>query len=76
LREILGVESFAIWQIVNILLIGWPAYLIAGVTGGPDRGFTSHFIVPNELFPKHLLLKVHFSNLGLGVVIYILYKWA
>jgi len=34
----MGVESFSIFQIVNILLIGWPAYLAIGATGGPARG--------------------------------------
>lgn len=34
-KEVLGVEAFAIWQIFNILVLGWPAYLIFGVTGAP-----------------------------------------
>jgi hypothetical protein len=49
--------------------------LWAGATGGPSRGFTSHFIVPNGLFPKDKLLKVHISNAGLIVMLYILYLW-
>ncbi|EAS03232.2 fatty acid desaturase (macronuclear) [Tetrahymena thermophila SB210] len=76
LRDIIGVESFSIWQVLNILVIGWPAYLIFGATGGPARGFSSHFIVPNKLFTKDKLLKVHLSNLGLVIVGYLLYLWA
>lgn len=51
-------------------------YLLIGVTGGKARGFTSHFIVPNKLFPPRLLLKVTLSNIGLCAVIYGLYRWA
>lgn len=61
---------------VTICTIGWPVYLLTGASGGPKRGFSSHFIVPNGLFAKDKILKVHFSNLGLCVVIYLLYKWA
>lgn len=56
--------------------LGWPVYLIFGTTGGPARGFTSHFIVPNKLFPKDKLVKVGISNLGLMIVFFALYKWA
>lgn len=76
LREIIGVESFSIYQVFNILTIGWPMYLLFGFTGGPARGFTSHFFVPNKLFPKDKLLKVGISNLGLAFTIYLLYLWA
>lgn len=76
MRDIIGVESFSIWQIFNILTIGWPLYLLFGFTGGPSRGFTSHFFVPNKLFPKEKLLKVHISNLGLVIMVYFLYLWA
>lgn len=76
MRDILGVESFACVQIFNITVLGWPLYLLLGVTGGSARGFTSHFIVPNKLFPPRVLLKVSLSNIGLCVVIYGLYLWA
>lgn len=58
-----------------IAWIGWPMYLMFGVTGGPERGFTSHFIVPNKLFPKEKLLKVGVSNLGLILMGYLIYLW-
>lgn len=76
LRDIIGVESFSIWQVLNILVIGWPAYLLFGATAGPARGFTSHFIVPNKLFTKDKIIKVHISNLGLVFIGYLLYLWA
>lgn len=56
--------------------LGWPVYLITGATGGPERGFTSHFIVPNKLFPKDKLVKVGLSNLGIFIFCFLLYKWA
>jgi len=76
LRDIIGVESFAVLQIFLILVVGWPAYLIFGVTGGPARGFTSHFIVPNSLFTKDQIAKVTISNFGLLIMFYGLYLWA
>ena len=56
-------------------MLGWPLYLLTGVTGGSARGFTSHFIVPNQLFPPRLLFKVCLSNVGLMFIIYLLYLW-
>jgi hypothetical protein len=50
-RDNLGVEVFSILNMNLIAWLGWPLYLLIGVTGGPERGFSSHFIVPNKLFP-------------------------
>lgn len=72
-REIIGVEAFAFLNMNLISWIGWPAYLLFGVTGGPERGFTSHFFVPNKLFPKEKLFKVGLSNLGLMVMAFLIY---
>ena len=74
-RNIIGLKAFAFTRLVTILGIGWPLYLMFGVTGGPKRGFTSHFIVPNKLFPPRMLLKVGASNIGLGIFVYLLYLW-
>mmetsp|Transcript_25865 Transcript_25865/g.22791 ORF Transcript_25865/g.22791 Transcript_25865/m.22791 type:complete len:369 (-) Transcript_25865:91-1197(-) len=76
LRDMIGDDAFAIFSLSNILIIGWPAYLIFGATGGPSRGFTSHFFTPNELFPKKLLPKVIASNVGLAAFVYFLYYCA
>jgi len=50
--------------------------MLFGITGGPERGFTSHVIVPNKLFAKDKLFKVGLSNAGVLVVLYLLYVWA
>ena len=59
------------------LLIGWPAYLMIGATGGPDRGLTNHYW-PNplttpkqprrELFPGNWKAKVLKSDIGVLAV--------
>jgi omega-6 fatty acid desaturase (delta-12 desaturase) len=51
MREIMGNESFAIFHIFNLSLLGFPLYMLIGASGGSARGFTSHFLVPNKLFP-------------------------
>ncbi|KRX08182.1 hypothetical protein PPERSA_12337 [Pseudocohnilembus persalinus] len=76
LKNTIGEDAFAILQMNLMAWLGWPVYLIFGTTGGPARGFTSHFIVPNKLFPKDKLVKVGISNLGLMIVFFALYKWA
>jgi fatty acid desaturase len=76
IKELIGADAFAIFNMSNILIIGWPAYLLFGATGGPARGFTSHFFVPNKLFPKEMLPKVILSNVGLLATIIGLYFWA
>lgn len=76
MRDAIGEDAFAIYTIITMLFIGWPAYLLFGCTGGPARGFTSHFFVPNQLFPKKMLPKMLFSIFGLVVVIFGLYLWA
>lgn len=76
LRDAIGPDAWAIKDMFLVFTIGWPIYLLFGLTGGPKRGFTSHFFVPNKLFPQEKLLKVGLSNIGLGVVAYLLYLWA
>jgi hypothetical protein len=75
MRDVIGEDAFSIFNIFSLIFVGWPLYLLFGVTGGPARGRTSHFIVPNKLFPSNKLFKVHLSNIGLIVVIYLLYLW-
>lgn len=38
-----GLRLWAGIQCTAHLLIGWPAYLMIGATGGPSRGLTNHF---------------------------------
>ena len=75
LRNTIGLKLFSFKRLLNIV-VGWYMYIIIGTSGGPKRGFTSHIIVPNKLFPTSKLLKVWLSNLGVGVCIYLLYLWA
>jgi omega-6 fatty acid desaturase (delta-12 desaturase) len=63
------------------LVIGWPAYILVGATGGPARGVTNHFYPeplfnskdPNngveELFPGKWKQKVYESDIGIAFVV-------
>ena len=45
-----------VWGAVQLfahLVVGWPAYLLWGATGGPKYGTSNHF-VPNKPFSKAL----------------------
>lgn len=71
LGERLGDLIYGGIRCVSHLVFGWPAYLLAGVTGGPVRGVTNHFIPikpfstgdkNTELFPGVWKNKVRFKN--------------
>jgi len=67
---------FGALEMLKHLVFGWPAYLMTGMTGGPSRGITNHFLPfpltkppdpSKELFPRGALkLKVLMSGLGVG----------
>jgi len=66
------------------LIIGWPAYLLIGATGGPARGMTNHFYpdplttpsMPNkELFKGNWKEKVIQSDIGVAAVTGALLAW-
>ena len=72
-----GVRMWGALQTFLHLIIGWPAYLMIGATGSPDRGMTNHFLPnpmtkPNqpkrELFPGNWKRKVLQSDIGVAVV--------
>jgi hypothetical protein len=71
----LGVGAY---QALTHLLFGWPAYLLAGATGGPSRGVTNHFIpTSRSLFPGwRWKAKVLLSDVGVLATAYALYLWA
>ena len=75
-REWIGTDAWAIKEIFSVLLLGWPAYMFFGKSGGPKRGPTSHVFVPNKLFPMNKLTKVLASDFGVLFVVYVLYLWA
>jgi len=75
-----GEDTFAIVNTFQHLVLGWPAYILAGITGGPKRGVTNHFFPYNTgnlaLFPSAELKKlVWLSDLGILAFLYCLYKW-
>ena len=80
MKEILGEDAFGIVQIFLHLGVGWPAYILWGATGGPKYGMTNHFwpYAPfnkgeSELFPDSNKFKVLLSDIGIFVVLAILY---
>jgi len=80
-----GLKAWASIQSVLHLIIGWPAYLLIGATGGPDRGMTNHYY-PNpltepklpkkELFPGNWKEKVYQSDIGVAAVATAAITWA
>ncbi|AAQ00259.1 MULTISPECIES: fatty acid desaturase [Prochlorococcus] len=76
----IGKVAFGAMQLLMHLIIGWPAYLLAGKTGGPKYGMSNHFW-PREPFSKKLWpstwsKKVWKSDCGIAVVLIILFNWA
>jgi len=74
MHSVLGEDGFAVVNLFQHLVLGWPAYLLAGITGSPKRGFSNHFIPSNkQLFPGAWQLKVWLSDIGVCAVIFALY---
>ena len=72
-----GLQLWAGIQAFLHLIIGWPAYLWIGATGGPERGMTNHYYpepltLPRqpkkELFPGKWKEKVYKSDIGVAFV--------
>ena len=78
-QETFGDEAFAIVVIVLRFLVGWPLYLLTGVTGGPARGMTNHFWpgwpFSAALFPGAWRRKVWLSDIGVVAVLGLLGWW-
>jgi len=80
----IGLNVFGGIQLFLHLVIGWPAYLLIGATGGPARGMTNHFY-PEPLsepdMPKYELFKgkhkkkVIESDFGVAAVLGLLVAW-
>jgi omega-6 fatty acid desaturase (delta-12 desaturase) len=81
----LGIRLYGAFQSFLHLILGWPAYLLIGATGGPDRGMTNHYW-PNplttpknpkkELFPGNWKEKVYKSDVGVAAVAAAAIAWA
>jgi len=76
----MGVRAHGALQLFMHLVIGWPAYLLAGATGGPVRGVTNHFVptrpFSTALWPNKWPNKVWLSDLGVGATLAALAAWA
>lgn len=79
-RALLGEDAFTIVRIARTLLLGWPAYLLAGATGGPARGTTNHFWpigwFRTDLFPQRWHARVWASAAGVLAMLGLLTAWA
>ena len=83
--ETLGIRVWGAYQSFLHLIVGWPAYLLIGATGGSDRGMTNHYW-PNplttpknpkkELFPGNWKEKVYKSDVGVAAVVAAATAWA
>ena len=79
-----GIKVWGGLQAFLHLVVGWPAYLLIGATGGRARGLTNHFY-PNplttpdmpkkELFPGNWKEKVYQSDIGIAAVVGGLLAW-
>jgi hypothetical protein len=84
----IGEAVFGTAQLIMHLLVGWPAYLLFGATGGTSRGLTNHFLPfqvsrpgsgvrqgtkLKELFPGSWKVKVFQSDFGVATVLAGLY---
>ncbi len=80
LRARLGRAPYAVLSIAKMLLLGWPAYLLFGTTGGPARGRTSHFVphgpFSSDLFPARWHRRVWASAAGVVAMVALLVAWA
>lgn len=76
-----GRIKFGFNRLWSHLVFGWPAYLLAGSTGGPIRGKTNHFLPTkgttgkNALFPGKFAEKVYWSDYGIAAMLGALGAW-
>lgn len=80
-----GIKVWGGLQAFLHLIIGWPAYLLIGATGGSARGMTNHYwpdplTTPDqpkkELFPGNWKAKVFKSDIGVAAVVAAVTAWA
>jgi omega-6 fatty acid desaturase (delta-12 desaturase) len=80
-----GIRAWGVYQLFMHLVLGWPAYLLVGATGGHARGMTNHFYpepltTPDqpkkELFPGNWKEKVYQSDIGIAATVAAVTAWA
>ena len=75
-----GDEAFAVFVMFARFLVGWPAYLLTGASGGPVRGTTNHFWpawpFSAAMFPGQWRRKVWLSTVGVLAMLGLLGWWA
>jgi omega-6 fatty acid desaturase (delta-12 desaturase) len=71
-----GEVTFGCIEVFKHLVVGWPAYIGFGATGGPSRGLTSHFVPfslaqdrSKELFPPRMHDRVWKSDIGIAAMV-------
>jgi omega-6 fatty acid desaturase (delta-12 desaturase) len=76
----MGKGQYGALQLLLHLVFGWPAYLLAGKTGGPKYGVSNHFwpTAPfsKALWPAQWAKKVWRSDWGIGFTLACLGLWA
>jgi len=80
-----GLRMWGVLQAFLHLILGWPAYLMIGATGSPERGVTNHYWPDpltepkqpkKELFPGRWKRKVLKSDIGVAAVAASAIAWA
>lgn len=83
--DVRGLQVWGVIQGFLHLILGWPAYLLIGATGGTARGLTNHYwpdplttpdMPKKELFPGNWKAKVYQSDVGIAAVVGALVAWA
>jgi len=76
----MGKGPYGALQLLLHLGFGWPAYLLAGKTGGPKYGVSNHFWptkpFSKALWPAQWAKKVWLSDWGIGLTLACLGLWA
>ncbi len=77
---LLGKTLYGFSQLFLHLILGWPAYLLAGKTGGPRYGMSNHFwpTAPfsKKLWPSIWAKKVWISDWGIIFMLLLLISWS
>ena len=76
----MGRSAMGTLQLAMHLIIGWPAYLLWGATGGPKYGVSNHFWpgrpFSNVMWPGNWARKVLHSDWGIAATLGLLGAWA